>query len=374
MNYFNKYYSNSIAGSANRLSCDYTDGKVCARIFYRLTEGGTYDYSLIFSNINDSTYDAGVEGYKNKIYGEWIIHSMRLAVCPRDLFPVPFGPEGVHVPLDCDRMGELIPVTFNGSAVKHVAPGEFFTTDPVTLTAGKGEYLCVEITYEGKDVPAYDEWLIPVYVLRGGEWMLDKKVPVPGMIGATLAKKPRVAFIGDSITCGCGTAPNAYENWSALVAEKLGDAYACHNLGIGYGRAEDFASGGAWFYKAKHNDFAVVCFGVNDILQGRSEDNIISDITSCVRRLKGAGVRVLLQTVPPFDYAEELRGMWERINNYIKTELALEVDGVFDNVPFLCADAEHPYAAKYEGHPNREGCIVWAENLYARLKKLLENC
>ncbi len=373
MNYFKKYYSNTVAGSANRLSCDYTEGEVCTRVFYRLTEGGTFEYSLLFSNINDSTYDAGVEGYKNKVYGEWTIHSMRVAVCPRDLFPVPFGPDGVHVPLECDRMGELVPVTFDGNTVKHVAPGEFFSTDPVTLSAEKGEYLCVEITYEGEDIPAYDEWLIPVYVLRDGEWILDKKVPVPGMIGATLEKKPRIAFIGDSITCGCGTAANAYENWSALVSEMLGDAYAYHNLGIGYGRAEDFASGGAWFYKAKHSDFAVLCFGVNDILQNRSEENIIADITSCVRRLKGAGVKVMLQTVPPFDYEEKYRGMWERINDYIKNTLSKEADAVLDNVPFLCADAEHPYATKYEGHPNPEGCIVWAEKLCTAMKVFLES-
>lgn len=373
MEYFKKYYSNTVAGSANRLSCDYTEGEVCTRVFYRLTEGGTFEYSLLFSNINDSTYDAGVEGYKNKVYGEWTIHSLRLAVCPRDLFPIPLGPEGVHVPLDAGRIGEFVPVTFAGSASKRVAPGEFFSTDPVTLSAEKGEYLCVEITYEGSDVPAYDEWLIPVYVLRDGEWRLDKKVPVPGMIGATLKKKPRVAFIGDSITCGCGTAPNAYANWSALVSEMLGDAYAYHNLGIGYGRAEDFASGGAWFYKAKHSDFAVLCFGVNDILQGRSEENIIADITSCVRRLKGAGVKVMLQTVPPFDYEEKYRGMWERINDYIKNTLSKEADAVLDNVPFLCADADHPYATKYDGHPNHDGCRVWAEKLCTAMKVFLES-
>ncbi len=63
-------------------------------------------------------------------------------------------------------------------------------------------------------------------------------------------------------------AVNSYEHWNAVVAENLGSQYGFWNLGLGYGRAADAATDGAWFFKAKQNDIVVVCYGVNDIFQG----------------------------------------------------------------------------------------------------------
>lgn len=59
------------------------------------------------------------------------------------------------------------------------------------------------------------------------------------------------------------------------------------------------------------------------------------------------------------------------MNEYIKTVLCNEVDLIFDNVTFL-GDKEHPQKALFGGHPNAEGCKIWAEEFYHVLKPFLE--
>ena len=151
-----------------------------------------------------------------------------------------------------------------------------------------------------------------------------------------------------------------------MLSEKLGKEYSYWNLGLGYGRASDAATDGAWLYKALQNDIVFVCYGVNDILQDCSEEQIKSNLSLIVDRLKTRGKKVILQTVPPFSYEGEKLEMWKRINNYIKTELKSRVDALFDNVSILGDEATS--ATKFGPHPNSEGCKIWADALFRELK------
>ena len=85
------------------------------------------------------------------------------------------------------------------------------------------------------------------------------------------------------------------------MAEMVGGKYAYWNLGLGYGRAQDAASDSAWLYKAKQCDTVIVCFGTNDVGQGRSLEQIQADLLTIVTKLKEAGVKVLIQTLLPFN-------------------------------------------------------------------------
>ena len=118
---------------------------------------------------------------------------------------------------------------------------------------------------------------------------------------------------------------------------------------IGFGRASDIASLGAWMYKAIQNDLLVVCYGVNDIMQGASAERVKGDLLTTVNYLLKQGKRVILQTVPPFNYNEEQKTRWLEVNRYIKDELAQKVELVFDVVPYLCLDSDHPEIAKFGG-------------------------
>ena len=151
----------------------------------------------------------------------------------------------------------------------------------------------------------------------------------------------------------------------------MGEENAYWNLGIGFGRANDMASLGAWFKKALQNDILIVCYGVNDIMQGFSKEQVKADLKTIATELKRAGKRVIFQTVPPFDYNSEKKVIWQEVNEYIKNDLAKIVDFVFDVVPYLGKSKEEPQMAKFGGHPNEEGCAIWGNALFSELKKIL---
>ena len=264
MNYFNKYTSNTIAGSGNQL-CFSTDGnKITSRVYYKISAGGTYNYSILFSNIIDSTFNDGLLCHKNFVIDEWFIHSARIGKCKS-------FPKGEIEALQPERdivTTDFVQLTFDQKYEKTVSPGGFFASDPIQYDFMKDEYLCLELTYSGEHIPYHYETILPVYTNNGEEWKYTNLMPLASMIGCDRKVKSRIAFMGDSITQGCGTAKNGYEHWNACLADKLGEDYAYWNLGLGYGRADDAASDGAWLYRAKQNDIVFVCYGVNDIIQG----------------------------------------------------------------------------------------------------------
>ena len=370
MEYFSEFTSNTLAGSGNQLTFTMEPGEMrCGRIFYKIFSGGEYDYSVLFSNIIDSTYADGSLCHKNKICPPWTIHSALIGRCTE----ADFGEFSEGKPLASGCKMDFVPMYFNGNQSRIVNPGEFFSCDPVRLKFNKGDYLCIEICFSGSQLPYHEESLLPVYVKKGEGWEYSRKMPFASMIGCNRKVKKKVAVWGDSITQGIGAPMNSYLHWNSLLADMLGDGNAYWNLGIGYGKAYDASSGGAWMYKAEKNDVAIVCFGVNDIFAGRCADEIKSDLKSIVTQLKDSGAEVILQTIPPFNYTEEKITVWNDVNEYIKTELKPLVHAVFDCVPFLGADAENMHVAKYGGHPNEEGCRIWAEELYTFLKHTLSS-
>ena len=232
----------------------------------------------------------------------------------------------------------------------------------------KDEYICLEVTFSGKTIPYHEETLLPVFVKDEEKWKYSKFMPFAGMIGCDRNVKIKIAYLGDSITQGIGTKPNSYLHWNAIFSDKTGSDYSYWNLGIGYGRASDAASNGAWLYKAKQNDIIFVCYGVNDILQNQPEEQIKADLTNIVTLLKNAGKKVILQTIPPFNYQGEDIKKWERLNLYILTQLKDKVDFVFDNTKIL-GKKENPSDAEYGGHPDEKGCKLWAEALFKEISE-----
>ncbi len=360
MDYLKKFVSNTTAASGNQDIFTMEKGEIrTARAYYKIFAGGKYNYSLLFSNIIDSTYDDELISYKNMLCEPWRIHSAKLGQCKNS-----------DVTAAIEKWWDI---TFDGNTSKSVAPGEFFTTDPVELEFEKDEYLCVEMTFSGTKLPQHVEMPVPTYIKEGNQWIESTLMPLPGMIGCDRKVKKTVAFWGDSITQGVGAECDSYDHWVAKLAEKLGEDYAVWDIGIGYARAKDAATLGAWYYKAKHCDVVGICFGVNDIFH-EPEDavGIGKNIEKLVDRLKNDGVKVILQSVPPFDYEEPKRTKWYELNKYIKEVVAPKADGFFENTGFLGVE-EKPYKTIYGGHPNAEGCEVWANTFYPVMKEFLEN-
>ena len=362
MEYFKTYVSNTCGAGANQLFFSTEGQTVSGRAFYRIAAGGTYHYSLLFQNTIDSTYADGALSHKNLPCQSWQLHSARIGRC-RALGE---GDAALIAP-EVDEES-FAPLSFDGAAARTVAPGELFHSDPVRYEFAAEDYLCLEITFSGEMIPYHEESLLPLFTKVGDGWRYDRRLPLPAMIGCDRAVAHRIALAGDSITQGIGVPCNSYDFWGARIARALGERCAVWNLGIGYGRASDAASDGAWLYKVKQNDLTIVCYGVNDLGQGHSEEEIRRDLATIVDRLKEAGCAVILETIPPFDYRAERAAIWQRLNDYIKTELSEKVDLVFDVAPLLGMGPEEPERARYGGHPNAEGSAVWAEALLCAIQ------
>jgi len=353
MDFFNRFTSNTIAGTANQHTFEMPQGEMrTGRAYYRIAHGGTFAYALLFSNVLDSTYADGSVSWRNLICPSWKIHSARLGCC-RTAEP--------------DENGLPVQLTFDGQAEKNVHPGEFFHSDPVEMTFEAGEYLCLEMTFSGTLLPYHEETLIPVFIRRDGAWQYDKHMPLPGMVGCDRPVRRRIAFVGDSLTQGIGVEVNSYQHWNAVAAEKLDADLACWNLGIGYARANDLATAGAWMYKALHNDMAVVCLGANDVCRSYTAQEIKAALTRVVDLLEKSGQTIVLQTIPPIDREGEQLAVWQEVNDWIRTELSRRAALLFDPAPLLQQDDEHPGAARYGLHPNAEGSAIWGEALYQAL-------
>ncbi|MBP3301093.1 MAG: hypothetical protein J6M34_06285 [Clostridia bacterium] len=361
MEWFAKYSSNTLGAGGNQFVFRPKKNEVQrGRVYYRIFAGGTYEYSLLYSNVTDSTFADGSVSRCNQICDEWELLGVKVGLC--DFCDGKTAADPV----------EAVSLTFGGKTEKTVAPGEFFTSDPVKITAKKGQYLCVEITYRGSVVPIHEESILPAFVWAENQWKPSRNFPFPGMIGCDRKTKGTVGFWGDSITQGCGTPCNAYAHWNAPAAEAMGEEYAFWNLGLGYARASDAASKGAWMFKAKHVDAMVLCFGTNDIGKNHTQEQIIADLTEILSTLQKAGIKVLLQTLPPFNWQNEKLEIWRNVNQYIRENLAKQADAFFDVAPLLTDGPEENGTCKYGGHPNEEGCRVWAEALTPVLREFLE--
>ena len=365
MDFFERYVSNTVAGSGSQTFFRMEAGEVrTGRVFYKIRATGRYRYALLFSNILDSTFADGSVSHAGMVCDAWHIHGARVGVCrsmPRMTLD---GEVGGDIPVS-----DWQTLAFNGAREKEVMPAEIFPSDGVMLSLSEGDRLCLEVTFSGGMIPYHEESLLPVFVRTAEGWRYDKRMPFASMVGCERRVTERIAYIGDSITQGIGTPPDSYTHWNAVLSDKLGDGYAFWNLGLGYARASDAALDGSWLYKAKKNDTVFVCFGVNDILRGHTADRICADLARIVALLKAAGKRVILQTVPPFDYTGNAIEVWQTVNAFIKRELVTRVDALFDNGTVL-SRADAPHSTRFGGHPNEEGCRLWAEALWGAVSHL----
>jgi len=369
MNFFDVFSSNTYASSGNQHVFEANPEAVSTgRVFYKIAVPGQFGYSLLFSNILDSTYADGTVSHKNLICDSWQILDAKIARCSGEIICGDFADRATAGKINSSELA-FTQLTFGGNASKTVAPGEFFCSDPVLLDFSADDYLCLEMTFSGQILPYHEESLLPIFIKGKEGWTYDRKMPLPGMIGCDRKVAAKVGYIGDSITQGIGTPRNSYLHWNALLSRKIGGQYAYWNLGIGYGRADDMASEGAWAYKAKQNDVVIMCYGVNDILRGFSAEQIKENLRSIVSFLKKAGKKVILQTVPPFNYNEEKIAIWQDVNAYIREVLSQSVDHVFDVAPILAESDNMPQNARYGGHPDSEGCAAWAEAFYGDIKR-----
>ena len=190
--------------------------------------------------------------------------------------------------------------------------------------------------------------------------------PRPGDASAT---RPRVVFLGDSLTAGLGLPQS--QALPALVGERMrreGLAFEAVNAGI----SGDTAAGGR-----RRLDWAldgdvrvlVLALGANDGLRGNPVDAMQDNLRAIIREAKARGIEVLLlgmEAPPNFgpEYTAEFRQAFR--------DLADEEDLAF--VPFfLDGVAGEPALNQPDGlHPNAEGTARVADTVWQALEPLVE--
>ena len=335
--FYRTFSSDCSAGCGNQLlvSLHHPVTKT-GRCWFRLSRGGDR-YALLFSNEIDSTYDDGSISRPGDLGEDWVIHQMRVGLC-----------KGLK-----EEPALWHRVTFQGESQKNVSGREVFVTDPILLGAKAGQWLCYEISFTGSCYPYHEEAVLTM--------VPDKQMPLPLMIGCDRQVEERIGFYGDSITQGCGTPDDSYTHWVAQIAGKLPESCSVWDLGIGYARAQDAARDGGWLERAKQCDKVHVCFGVNDVLRGRKAEEILQDLQSIMNKLKSAGCRVILFTLPPFNLEGEQKAQWQKANQTIRESLWKAADGWFDIAAVLGQEAPNAHLCIYDGHPDAEGCKAVAE-------------
>lgn len=359
MDELKKYVSNTVISNGNQFA--FTNGdpeeKHTGLLFIKVYKGGTFPYVFAYSSVLDSTFGDGKSSHCNEVCPKWILHSLQVA------------PVSTCEPEEAEK-ADFRQVLFSGKETAVIENERLLFSDPTELTTEKGQYICLKTVFSGERIPHHEESLIPKFVSQNGRWTASVRVPVPVFTGVKRKVNKRVAFIGDSITQGLGTEFNACRYYAAYLADMLGEENAYWNLGIGYARGSDAATRGVWLTKAAANDVVTVCFGVNDILQGHSAEEVINDIGEIVTFLKERGCTVILQTVPPFDYDAQHAGVWRKVNEALAERFSDRVDELFDTVPVLSADGDSP-VSRYGSHPNGQGHLVWAQNLAPVIRKYI---
>ncbi|AIQ45155.1 GDSL family lipase [Paenibacillus sp. FSL R7-0273] len=346
------------------------------RTYVRLRENGSLTLKLWHSNSVDSTWDLGQEAKGSEPGGEWEIEAAYIA-------------DGGLVPNGTVTPGTQVAVTFNGAGSRQVAPGECFWSDEVQLELPEGHYLAFTWTIKtpapGKSFPYNVEGMLVSGFdapgsLAGSETAegfteSDKLLVAPSYIGYKKQVAKKLVFLGDSITQGVRTEKDAYTYWAARIAEGLGTDYGLWNIGSGWGRAYDVAADGPWLNKAKQGDEVLMVLGVNDLDIGkRTADELLGDLAAIVSTIKAANpaAKVILSTVPPFNFAEERETYWREVNAVIRNNSPAYVDRVFDIAAVLAEPApqEHRIRPEYmsnefDPHPNGHAGKAVAEAFLA---------
>ena len=183
------------------------------------------------------------------------------------------------------------------------------------------------------------------------------------------AARPRIVFLGDSLTAGLGL--EASQSFPALIGQKLaseGDNYEIVNAGV----SGDTSAGGLrrleWSLEGNAK-VVVVALGANDGLRGLSPVEMKKNLAAILERTTARGMTVILagmEAPPNFgaDYTREFRSVY--------TDLAQQYRVRF--IPFLLAGvAGNSSLNQADGiHPNGRGAQVVADLVWAELKNAIK--
>ena len=183
---------------------------------------------------------------------------------------------------------------------------------------------------------------------------------------------PSIVFLGDSLTAGRGL--DESQSLPALVQVKL-DAASSHYRVINAGRSGDTTAGGLarldWYLRKIVNPhILVIGLGSNDAMRGLELSAMEANLRQIIQKARQfrPELKVLLWELETFpnlgpDYGSAYKALFRRV--------AKEEDAIL--IPFpLAGVAGTLHLNQDDGvHPNAEGTVIVANNIWRALKPLL---
>jgi acyl-CoA thioesterase-1 len=190
----------------------------------------------------------------------------------------------------------------------------------------------------------------------------------PAPPAAPAAAKPRIVFLGDSLTAGLGLPSD--QSYPSLIGKKLKDRGYDYDI-VNAGVSGDTSAGGVrrldWSLEGDVR-VLVVALGANDGLRGLPPSDMKKNLQAVLDRARVRNIPVILtgMEAPPNngpDYTREFRSVY--------TELAQEYQVRF--VPFLLQGvAGNASLNQGDGiHPNARGAEIVADLVWAELEPAL---
>ncbi len=344
---FCEFVSNTSLALGKSYLIEKTNGVLRQRVYVKPTLYGDFAWRFYFLNSVNSTYANGEVSHAGMSGGHWTIHHAQIGIS-KSLSPD-------------DEVSSVVEVTFDSKTSRSVSPDEELWSDEVRFEIREG-YLVWEWEIEGEGIPSMPEDIYSAYTWNGDKWVQEWNRTQPCMMAIKREYKKRVGFLGDSITAGCGTKKDGYEMWVARIAEAVKNDFPVWNLGLGYGRGSDCATNSSWLYKAKKLDTVVITYGVNDLRSGEygkgrgsSAGEIVRWAEIMVEELQGADIKVIIATIPPFEYSERERWEWRCANLGLRLLAQRKGCEVFDIASSLESE---PFKGDFPhgSHPDGEGC------------------
>ena len=186
---------------------------------------------------------------------------------------------------------------------------------------------------------------------------------------AATTSRPRVVFLGDSLTAGLGLPPS--QAFPSVIAEKLREEDLAVEV-VNAGVSGDTAAGGRrrlnWALEGDVR-VLVLALGANDGLRGNSVSAMKADLEAIIKAAKARGITVLLlgMEAPP-NFGPEYTASFRQAFR----DLAKDQDVKF--VPFFLEGvAGVPALNQSDGlHPNADGSRRIADTVWEALEPLVE--
>jgi lysophospholipase L1-like esterase len=205
-------------------------------------------------------------------------------------------------------------------------------------------------------------------------------------MGPTTAPPLRLVLLGDSAAVGVGVewlSDTVGGQLARLLADGSPDTGPRHvllsSVGVAGSRSSDLATQVARALLGERPDVAVVLIGAYDAASGRAPEDCAIHLGQAVRRLRSAGVQVVVGTCPDLgavrSIAPPLRQIAGVVGRRMARSQARAVVEAGGSVVDLAGETGAVFRADagtlcYDGfHPSADGYRVWAHALYPAVAK-----